>query len=188
MLCAARSPQHKRARTGFPALRLQQEEVLRAVHWMRLFSACTRSMPVCRMEHAESDQIQPLRQCCVCSGQVLQRANDSAEGVQQLRAVTTARMARMQVPVEEWRARLWQDALEASGVQDSSLGAQLQAHFTQQRSTGFVFDERATVRRAKLTLTACIQGLICLQPAQSWMCLRSCCDECIMCLWRYAPC
>jgi hypothetical protein len=78
--------------------------------------------------------------------------------VQQLRALTTAIHGYgSQVPVEEWRARLWQDALEASGVQDSSLGAQLQAHFTQQRSTGFVFDDRAVVRLAMLTLTACFQ-------------------------------
>lgn len=54
----------------------------------------------------------------------------------------------MQVPVEEWRAQLWQDALAASGVQDQQdggLGAQLQAHFTKQRTAGFVFEQRVTV-------------------------------------------
>jgi hypothetical protein len=91
---------------------------------------------------------------CVCREHALQR-REWRWWVQQLHAANTAGMLQMQVPVEEWRARLWQDALETSGVRDSSLGAQLQAHFTQQRSTGFVFDKRAVVRSAVLTSRAC---------------------------------
>lgn len=43
----------------------------------------------------------------------------------------------LQVPVEEWRAALWLQALQAQGVDDAALAAQLQDSFNRTRLSRF---------------------------------------------------
>ena len=48
--------------------------------------------------------------------------------------------------MEEWRGRLWQQALASAGIDDPSLGAALQARFTQHRTDRFIWEPRVKVR------------------------------------------
>ena len=52
----------------------------------------------------------------------------------------------LQVPVEEWRGRLWARALADQGVEDTELGATLQQNFTSARALRFKFPPDVAVR------------------------------------------
>ena len=52
----------------------------------------------------------------------------------------------VQVPVEEWRANLWLQALRSQGVDDASLAAQLQDSFTRTRLSRFRLEPGVPVR------------------------------------------
>ena len=51
-----------------------------------------------------------------------------------------------QVPVEEWRADLWLQALRCQGVDDAALAAQLQDSFTRTRLSRFRLEPGVPVR------------------------------------------
>lgn len=52
----------------------------------------------------------------------------------------------LQVPVEEWRGRLWARALADQGVNDTELGDMLQQNFTSARTLRFKFAPDVAVR------------------------------------------